>query len=278
MAGGDSKESENGLPVILYVHEVAAGQPLAVDSTVKTGPDGRFQLRGAGRERIVSILIQGPKIETRVVQVMTRVGPSNSIRFPRPQPGQMAMDADILIYAIGFEHVAGPGRNVEGDVVDAATGQPVPGVVIRPKMVYPGAFDNPYPLIRWRSEMSRRVTTDGRGHYRLGGLPVGRPVELGTRLSDQMTYRPMFQELPNAPGVGAARLDFKLARGIPVHGKVTNRTTGKPVAAFVEYRPTLENPNLSSSNDVNLFDRSRRDPMAASRSPHCPARAWWLRP
>ena len=32
---------------------------------VETGSDGRFQLRGAGRERIVSILIQGAKIQTR---------------------------------------------------------------------------------------------------------------------------------------------------------------------------------------------------------------------
>ncbi len=121
---------------------------------VKTDADGRFQLRGAGRERIVSLLIQGPKIQTRVLQVMTRVGPSNLIRFPRPQPGQMALNTDILIYAIGFEHVAGPGRDVEGDVVDAATGQPVPGVVIRPRMTYPRAFENHYPHLRWRSDMS----------------------------------------------------------------------------------------------------------------------------
>ena len=99
-----------------------------------------------------------------------------------------------------------------------------------------------------------RATTDARGHYRLGGLPVGQPVELGTKLGDRMPYRPMSQELPNAPGVGPTRLDFKLVRGIPVQGKVTNRTTGKPVAAFVEYLPTLENPNLSSLDQIELFE------------------------
>ena len=112
----------------------------------------------------------------------------------------------------------------------------------------------PYPLIRWRSEMAIRATTDARGHYRLGGLPVGHPVELATELGDRTPYRPMFQELPNAPGVGPTRLDFKLVHGIPVEGKVTNRTTGKPVAALVEYLPTLENPNLSSIQDVSLFE------------------------
>ena len=102
--------------------------------------------------------------------------------------------------------------------------------------------------------MSIRVTTDARGHYRLDGLPVGHPVELATKLGDGMTYRPMYQELSNAPGVGTTRLDFKLVSSIPVQGKVTNRTTGKPVAAFVEYLPTLENPNLSSVNDIGLFE------------------------
>jgi protocatechuate 3,4-dioxygenase beta subunit len=221
---------------------------------VKTGPDGRFQLRGAGRERIVSILIQGAKVQTRALQVMTRVGSSNSIRSARPQPGQMALNNDMLIYAIGFEHVAGPGRSVEGDVVDAATGRPVPGVAIYPRVTYPRAFENYYPPLRWRSDLSIRVTTDARGHYRLDGLPVGHPIELATKLGDGMAYRPMSQELPHAPGVETTRLDFKLVGGIPVQGKVTNRMTGEPVAAFVECRPTLENPNLSSSNDVSLFE------------------------
>ena len=114
---------------------------------VKTGPDGRFQLRGAGRERIVSIVIQGARIQTRVVQVMTRVGSSKSMRPPVPQMGQV--ETDILIYAIGFEHIAAPGRDVEGDVVDAATGQPVPGVVIRLKMACPcRPLENRYARIR----------------------------------------------------------------------------------------------------------------------------------
>jgi hypothetical protein len=221
---------------------------------VKTGSDGRFQLRGSGRERIVSILIQGAKIQTRVVQVMTRVGSSNSIRASRLQPGQMALNTDILIYAIGFEHVAGPGRSVEGDVVLADTGQPVPGVVIRPRMTYRGAFESYYPALRWRSDMAIRVTTDARGHYRLDGLPVGHPIELATKLGGGMAYRPMCQEIPNAPGLETTRLDFKLVRGISVQGKVTNLMTGEPVAAFVACRPTLENPNLSSVNDVSLFE------------------------
>jgi hypothetical protein len=233
----------------------------------KTGPDGRFRLRGVGRERIVSLVIQGARVQTRVVQVMTRAGSSKSMPVPVPE-GQV--ETDILIYPIEFEHIAAPGRDVEGDVVDAATGHPVPGVVIRPKMIHYGAFENPYELIRWRPDRAMRVATDARGHYRLGGLPVGHPVELGTMLSDRTPYRPMSQEVPDAPGIGPTRLDFKLVRGIPVEGKVTNRTTGKPVAAFVEYLPTLENPNLSSIQDVSLFEPIATHPDGSFTLPTLP--------
>ncbi len=165
------------------------------------------------------------------------------------------METDILIYPIEFEHIAAPGRDVEGDVVDAATGQPVPGVVIRPKMIHYGAFENPYPSSSDGGRTGRYESRRTRAGITVwDGLPVGHPVELGTMLSDRTPYRPMSQEVPNAPGIGPTRLDFKLVRGIPVEGKVTNRTTGKPVAAFVEYLPTLENPNLSSIQDVSLFE------------------------
>ncbi len=237
----------------MFTRSLPAGLSVLIPPA-ETGSDGRFLLRGAGRERIVSLLIEGPRIQTRVLQVMTRVGPSNLIPSRRPRPGQMALTTDIMIYAIGFEHIAVLGRTVEGDVVDAATGRPVPGVVIRPRLTYRIPPEDPYPLVPWRSDMWTRVTTDARGHYRLHGLPVGHPVDLGATPGDGMTYRPMYQGLSDAPGVGPTRLDFKLVRGIPVQGKATNRTTGQPVAAFVEYLPTLENPNLRSANDVGLFE------------------------
>ncbi len=62
MAVGDSKESEDGLPVLLtmFTRWLPASLSMLIPP-VKTGPDGRFQLRGAGRERIVSIADPGPQ-------------------------------------------------------------------------------------------------------------------------------------------------------------------------------------------------------------------------
>lgn len=237
----------------MFTRSLPAGLSLLIPP-VETGADGRFILRGAGRERIISILIQHPRIRTRVLQVMTRVGPPKSFPSRRSQPGQKPLFADLLIHAARFEHVADPGRTVEGNVVDATTGRPLSGMIVRPRMTYERPIEDPYPLYRWRSDRWMRAVTDPRGHYRLDGLPVGHPIELGATLSAGMIDRPMYQKLSDAPGVGPTRLDFKLLRGIPVEGKVTNRATGKPVAAFVRYLPTLENPTLSSANDLDLFE------------------------
>ncbi len=218
----------------------------------KTGADGRFQLAGAGRERLVSLVVEGPKIETRVLQVMTRVGPASSVRFVGPNV-ERALSSEIVIRAIGFDYVAAPTRAVEGNVRDEATGLPLPAVVIHPKLTVRDSFSNRYPLFDWAA-MSIRTTTDARGHYRLTGLPVREPIALRTVLAEGSSYQPSSQEFANTPGIDPTRLDFNLERGVLVQGKITDRTTGNPVAALVEYHPTLDNPNVRSREQIVLFE------------------------
>ena len=47
---------------------------------MKTGADGRFLIAGIGRERVATLEIQGPTIETVLVAVRTR--PGATIRVP----------------------------------------------------------------------------------------------------------------------------------------------------------------------------------------------------
>ncbi len=225
----------------------------------KTASDGRFKLTGAGRERLVSLLVAGPKIETRVLQVMTRVGPASSVRFARPDVEQARPIREIVIHAIGFDFVAAPTRTVEGNVNDAAKGLPIPGVIIHPSPSVRDAFSEHYPLIYW-SGMSIRATTDAHGHYRLTGLPVRRTIKLVTELGAGIPYRPTSQEFDNVPGADPTRLDFKLELGVLVRGKITDRTTERPAAALVEYHPTLDNPNIRSSDQIELFEPVSTDP------------------
>jgi hypothetical protein len=46
---------------------------------VKTGENGRLELHGIGRERVVLLHIEGPGIEYRAMTVITRNGPAKEM-------------------------------------------------------------------------------------------------------------------------------------------------------------------------------------------------------
>jgi protocatechuate 3,4-dioxygenase beta subunit len=224
----------------------------ALIQPVTTDSDGRFRIAGSGRERLVSLLIEGPKIETQVLNVMTRGGPSSAIRFKRSDAEEHMKSSEIVIHAVGFDAVAAPTRAVEGFVKDAATGLPLQGVVIRAALGYRAGIHE-YPLIHWPA-MLVRVTTDVSGHFQLTGLPTGEAVELLAVPAEITPYLPASRVFANTPGVDPTKLDFALKRGVPVRGRVTDRSTQKPVAALVEYHPTVKNENVESPHDLGLFE------------------------
>src|SRR5262249_7419252 len=68
-ASKDGFQSENEHLRGLYGQGIAALFP-----EVTADREGRFELRGVGRERVVNLTISGPTIETRQVRVRTRPG------------------------------------------------------------------------------------------------------------------------------------------------------------------------------------------------------------
>jgi RNA polymerase sigma factor (sigma-70 family) len=213
----------------------------------KSGADGRFSFAGIGRERVASLEITGPTIET--VQVVVRTRPGKTIRLLGHE-GPPADDL-ISIYGATFEHVAGPTRPIEGIVRDIDTGHPLPGIMVRSERRFGGP------------RLYVQTKTDAQGHYRLVGLPHGRegylravaPVD-----SPQIGYGdhtdsppgPRDKNLPYLPagikvaeqkGVGPITLDINLKRGVWVTGRVVEGDTGKPVRAQVEYYVFADNPH-----------------------------------
>ena len=84
------------------------------------------------------------------------------------------------------------------------------------------------------------MVTDEEGRFRVGGLAKGLnrlqitpPVDL--------PYFAHERELPDQPGIGPIRLDIDLHPGIWITGRVTDKATGEPVSAFVQYAPLLSN-------------------------------------
>lgn len=180
-----------------------------------TAADGRFRLTGLGRDRLVTLALEGPALLPMKRLVMTR--PAATVPAGIMRPG-----------GVPFEVVAVVPRSIRGVVRDKATAQAVAGVTIS-------------------VERDRSLThTDKDGRYELL-VPPGLPEY--AVLAQPQSGQPYFAaavHLPKTPGLAPLTADFELIGGIPLHGRVTDQTTGKPPKrAVVEYYPLY--PNAHSS-------------------------------
>jgi RNA polymerase sigma factor (sigma-70 family) len=194
----------------------------------KTGPDGRFQINGIGRERVARLRVEGPTIATQQIKAMTHKA-ENVRQAPPGAP---------------FELLALPTRPVVGVVHDKETGKPLAGVTVRSsRIARAGDFNG---LVR--------TTTDTEGRYRLVGLPKSAGNEITvetTGYSPRPEDRPYFSAIHpvgDPLGLEAVTVDFALQRGVWVEGRLIDKATGKAVAmqAGVEYFCFADNPLASA--------------------------------
>jgi hypothetical protein len=246
------KEPGGFLPFNHFTKSLPVGLSSLIQP-VTTAADGNFRLSGCGRERLVSLLIEGPRFDTQAVSVMTRRGPSASARFRHPDATGHLKNHEITIHPADFTAVAAPTRAVEGIVTDASDGRPLQNVTIRAELNSRNGSIAPYPLFDWPG-MFIRATTDTRGHYRLTGLPMRDAVGLKASPAESQPSRSTSREFANPPGVEPTRCDFALQRGVLVRGGLTDRSSGKPVSGTVEYRPAVNNANVSSDRDLASFE------------------------
>jgi RNA polymerase sigma factor (sigma-70 family) len=202
--------------------------------TVTTDKDGRFQIKGVGRERMVDFTVEAPTIETKAIHVLTRPGlGAGDVRVP--EGGIMLGGGGVKelklkpYYPPTFTHVADPCRVLTGVVRDKASGKPIAGAVVR--------GDQPvrYPLYY------NRTTTDKEGRFRLTGLPLNpgfggnSSTSLVALPPDGEPYLALIKRLPTDKEPKAASFDFDLPRGVWLEGKVKDKDTGRGVPAQLRY-------------------------------------------
>jgi RNA polymerase sigma factor (sigma-70 family) len=214
-----------------YFTELYCRAPDLVFSPVKTDGDGRFEMRGIGRERLVHLRLEGPTIATQLVSVMTRQKEKVCVPLSVHNPS----GESITYYGAAFEVLTQPTKPVVGIVRDKETGKPLAGVTITPSRI-----SNPYGISNYNQELIR-TTTDKDGRYRLVGLPKGEDNQLLATTND-LPYIPAGQKVENTTGLEAVTVDFALRRGIWVKGRVTEKTTGKPLSGGVGYYCFNDNP------------------------------------
>src|SRR5262245_49331744 len=193
-------------------------------ATATTGPDGRFELRGVGRDRIVSLRIAGAGIQHATLRIATIEN------VPPPS----AMWPGMTLYAPSFEHAALPGRTVRGVVRDKDSGQPLSGVVVQ-------------------GVSGSKASTDAQGRYELSGFPKSAKAPIHANPPDQTHFMTRVI-VPDHAGLGPTEADVVLKRGIPLHGRIIDRTTGKPVAASVRYQAVYPNPHVRTLPGGDAID------------------------
>jgi RNA polymerase sigma factor (sigma-70 family) len=216
---------------------------------VRTDAEGRFRIAGVGRERITTIQIEGPTIETQRVLVRTR--PGATLRVPAHKDAYQP--ELVTIYGNDLEHVAGPTRPIEGIVRDDDSGRPLAGIMVHGEH-----------RLEFGSGEFVHAVTDAQGHYRLLGLPQGRegnvlavpPCDfpyygrLKTRLQvppdESLPYLRALVPVGKSDGPGPMHLDINLKRGVWITGRLIDREAQKPVRGQVEYYVFLDNPRYQA--------------------------------
>jgi protocatechuate 3,4-dioxygenase beta subunit len=201
-----------------------------------TGPDGRFQLTGLGRDRLAQVFVTGPTIATAELYIANRDG--EAIRPPSTPPAMMRWVSRITYHPRRLEYAAEPTQPIEGIVRDKDTGRPIAGLKFR-GMVYEESSLVSAPGVE--------ATTDVQGHYRLTGLPKAPSYRLFLEPGEGRPYtRATFITPGGSPGLEPIHFDIALKRGVLVRGRVTDKATGRPVSGYVNSFAFADNPHVDA--------------------------------
>jgi beta-lactamase regulating signal transducer with metallopeptidase domain/uncharacterized GH25 family protein len=194
-----------------------------------TDPNGRFELTGVGRDRMLALELSGPGIVTSWISVISR----------EMEPIDVAMFIGARIqktFGARFTFLAEPAQAIVGRITDADTGQPIEGVLVE-ATESSGASANV------------RAVTDADGRYRLVGLPMNERDQVDITPPSSMPYLARQNaDVPDvvrgrfARGVEDATANFQLRRTKWYTGRIVDKRTGKPVAARISYSPRTDNP------------------------------------
>jgi hypothetical protein len=224
--------------------------PPPVRAAAKTDADGRFELRGLGKDRVAELVFEGEGIESGIVFVVT--DPGFDPRSVAPNPAEKELMSKRLpgyrsaVYGPEFSHAARPCHPITGTVRDTQTGAPIAGARVTGS-AGPKYFTGEPSWID-----AVEATTDAAGRFRLNGLPKAQFRSLHVAPGDA-PYLDALVSVADVDGLKPAEVEVKLTRCVLVTGRVTDRQTGRPVKAQVHYEPREGNQAPKQIPNASIY-------------------------
>ncbi len=205
-----------------------------------TGADGRFEIRGVGRDRIARLEFHGGGVADGTIDVMARPAKTPPKAHPHPSMSRDVMllgreAAFIGIYPQGtqlvgatFEYIAGPAKPIAGVVRLKGSGKPVEGAVVR-------AADA-------ATHTAVTARTDASGRFRIEGVPKGEFYQI--RLNPRPgidTFLGHKEIVDDTEGTQPIELAIQVPQGVIVIGRLVDTATGQVVPPTeVRYKEKAE--------------------------------------
>ncbi len=203
---------------------------------------GNFEIKGAGRGRLVSLRFEAPGIESASVRVATlpKLDPMSAAR--KGTTRVMAIRPVPDLYGPEFTHAAKPDAVISGRVTDAKTGKPLAKVQVT------GSADQSW----WENNSSTMTDADGR--YRLTGVAKANVRKLTVWPGNNSPYLSSGVFVKDAAGLGETTVNITLTRGVLVKGRIIDQATGEPImGAGVRYFPLAENKFYDKTPGSDIF-------------------------
>jgi RNA polymerase sigma factor (sigma-70 family) len=207
--------------------------------------DGRFDISGAGAERLVELQMTHPALAQSQLLIVTHAGSDVKAINEGLAKGANRRDrinrSLPLLCGPSFEHIAEPGRVIEGTVREAATGKPVAGASIQAN----------------GNTAVNAVVSDAGGRYRIVGLRRAQRYVLRVNPPSDVPLIGCELALSDTSSLlEPLAADVELSRGGVVTGRVVDKVTGNGVESFVQFMPLPDNPfagRVTSSQALATF-------------------------
>ena len=221
-----------GVPgVSVWVQEMHDSQRITrspswkgLTTDLKTDKNGRFVLRGIGRDRSVTLHIGGPTVAHQMVEVSTQ----------KVVAGKPIDHKDVEI-------VAGPSKPIHAVVRAADSGQPVPGVWI---------YGDEINDVNIRGI---RAKSDAQGRFHLEAMPKSGSYMLSVYPRDDQPYVMTKVTVGDTQGLAPIETEIKLLRGALLRFRLIDKETGESRLGMARYVPYDDNPLFSDNVLLNQY-------------------------